>query len=609
MKLKQYQHPSKNPFRIIFICFACLCCLILTLVFSWIMFDRNKEIQNFYYQEKARMLSENLNSQLLSLEDLTQQLSINSAYRPSLVFKQKYNEVELLKTWKTYQDFSFFAKDLFLYYKESRNVFLTTGNTCDLYLYLDGLTEEEMSYIIPELTEPGSKLSLLSFQKKLYIFIPFHSVFDNMKNPIVLGNIICHDTLTEYFNLVSGGINGIISLYWDGELLYSSAENPAMMDSKDVLTATADGRLVLCYLPDSIPFSFDKLLISLTFIIVNILVLMVISHLFATKTYKPLAAIQQKYKNQHISAESQYKNVFDEIEAIIDNTLQYSTQAAEQITEKSTLLKQQVLLLLLNGTYSFDIQAYMNKLSIQLPGPFYFVSAIFFRDESVDDAFLTMLKKELEENYSPSDAGLVYVFCNYKQKRLYLICSLNAANKKDEMLDEIFAVVDSFTWHPAMGTGKTYTDITKLSASYLESLEHLNQNKEVDISKSESVFDISDTSWITELFYHATAEEALEDLDRHIASLQSANVSLLLQQYLFSSFIGIMGNLCHTNGISLSHDAMSLAVSARNLDVFQESARTLVKEFYEKLIQRQEQELYNEALQICTYCERTLYGL
>lgn len=606
MKFRQFQSNTKNPFQNIFTCFVGLCCLVLAVVFSWIIYDRNREMQSFYYQEKAQMLLESLNSQILSLDDLTKQLSINSAYRPSLIFRQKYNEIEFLKTWKNYQDFSFFTKDpkdLFLYYNydENSNVFLATGNTCDLNLYLEDLSGEEISYITEKLAEPGSNLSLFSFQEKLFILIPFYSIYDNTKSMIILGNIVHYDNLTKYFNFVSGNINGSISLYYDGELLYSSSEKIAAIDNREVLTATVDGRLILCYLPDGFSFPYVKILISFTCIILSVLALLGISHLFAIRAYKPLTKIRQKYKSQYVPAESQCRDVFDEIETIIENTIQHNTQASEQIAEKSALLKQQGLLLLLNGTYSFDIYAYMSTLSIHLPGPFYFVSVISLLDKSADRVSLTMLKKEFEENYSPSDAGLIYVFCNYNQNLLYLICSLNAANKKGEMLEDISAIVESFSLKSVMGTGKTYTELSKVSASYLESLEHLNQKANGATAEPKENFDVYDSSWMAELFCHASAEDALEDLNRHIVNLQLTNVSLLLQQYLISNFIGNMNNLCYANGITLSHDTISLAVSARNLEGFWDSAKILVQEFYDKLRLLQEKEMYNEALQICDF--------
>lgn len=43
-----------NPFLIAFICFALICCLILSTLFLFMLYEQDRESTKLYYQDKAK---------------------------------------------------------------------------------------------------------------------------------------------------------------------------------------------------------------------------------------------------------------------------------------------------------------------------------------------------------------------------------------------------------------------------------------------------------------------------------------------------------------------------------------------------------------------------
>ena len=99
-------------------------------------------------------------------------------------------------------------------------------------------------------------------------------------------------------------------------------------------------------------------------------------------------------------------------------------------------------------------------------------------------------------------------------------------------------------------------------------------------------------------------ETAISYLNQYIDRFDDAQLSLLMQQYIFSNFLGEVTKLARTHRIELSSQSLSLVISAKNLKSFCSGAQNIISEFCEKLIRSKEQETTDQTHRIFEFLNR-----
>lgn len=595
---------GKNPFRNPFLYCVVICCLVLSLVFFYMIYDSNKEMQDRYFQNKIEIVLDDFEVQLQTFEEMARKINIKNIYHPQTLNKSKYNENILLKDFEQYSEFSVLTEDCFLYYKGNNNIFHVMGNTVDLEVYLRTLSQENRQLLMKAMETEGDRKNILPVDKEIYILAPLKFYNSNVPEKVILGCVVDKDVLGERFQMVSGGLNGNISLYRNDVLLYCNQETACTAQTKDVLTAAIPGgEYIIYYKPEGYGlFSLERVLLQLLLILADMLLIVVIANIFAKKTYQPILDISDKYRGARaLSEQTQYKNALEEIEDIIDSALKKSAFASRQVEQNREMLKRQILRMLLNGTYLFDMQSSLDKADIYLPGPFYYVISISFEgEENVKDDFLILLQKDLEELSTEDDGEYIYAVCGCEQKQLWVILSLAMCEKKKETEEYVREVAGSFSYEPSFGVGRVYESMSKISASWLESIDDLSERAGKQ-NKGGFIYESSDLHGIMEALSRGAKKEALEGLRRYTVNLEEMNLSVLMRQYVFVDFTSEIIGLGKSYRIELSKQNISLIIAAKNLESFQEAARELIGEFcdsYHLLLKARKNE---EAVRICDY--------
>lgn len=566
-------------------------------------------MQRSYYQKRIDIVLKDFESQMQSLDKLAIILSADTKYQYSTLTQKNYNEIVMLEDLETYRYSSPLSDEFFLYY-ESLNpnaIYHSTGCTINLDVYLKPLPEAESQQLKDALHNIGQTTELLPLNNGIYAIMPFKSGNRSKTSRALLVYFISADDLGERFQVVSGGLTGTISLYCKESLLYCNQEVPCTAETAKVLTSTSQKEnFTLCYLPkiDLVSYDYNSLsYFQIFLILMDILLIMTISRIFAQKAYSPLKNLHSKYSDSKVPPNDEnYNNIFSELDGIISNALQQLEAATMLVEEKQELLKQQILRQLLNGTNFSNIQPYLEKLNISLPGPYFYVICISFSHETVDQDFLILLKKELEQINVSNDNEHVYVISNTANSQLWAICSVPCHEHKNEMTELVSEVSGSYSFKPIIGIGKVYDSLSKISASWLEGIANLsNDSSEEEENHHDFIYNPHNLSGLEDALSAESAEEALNWLECYTEELKDQATSLLMQQYIFAQFIGEISKLSGKNQITLSNQSISLLISARNVPDFQEAAQKAILEYLDKFRSRIQYKKNDQDCRICEY--------
>ena len=333
--------------------------------------------------------------------------------------------------------------------------------------------------------------------------------------------------------------------------------------------------------------------------VIDIFLVFIITNVFAERAYKPILNISQKYKNLTLKEENSCDNALEEINYMMDNILQSNLEANQQIQQNREMLKDQILHMLLEGKYTIDMGAYLDRAQIRLPGPWFFVLSISFEEEAqVTEQFLHQLQKELEQVSDAAKAIFVYTLCNFSRKLINVICSIETIEKKDELSETICDVAESFRYEPIIGIGNEYKTLTNLSASWLESMDniHCRRKQTPEEQNQEFIYDSKELRKIATALEMGNESSALEGLEAYILELKQAPLSLLMQQYIFADFMGEITRLGKKFHLVLSKQNISMLISSKNINDFEAAARIVIHDFcrgYSNMKQQLiEEELY-----------------
>lgn len=296
----------KNPFRVFFFAVAVICCIVLSIVFYYISYTNNKKTQEQYVQEKIELIMGDFEKQLEMMEDISQRIASNYEFYPYYFKKSIARELSMLETFKQYQYYTTLTDEYFLYYGENY-IYRSMGSTLDLELFMQTKSENEeewqwfretLTELREELTEIRGDLKVLAIFDEIYVLIPLRLSGGGQQNTAVLGFVVETDNLKERFGMVSGGIEGEITLYGEDGILYSNQAEPCGAEQKNVQTAvSSDGRYRFCYCPQmeySTQSSIFFLLILL--FVIEVFLVVVIANIFAERAYKPIQVMTEKFR-------------------------------------------------------------------------------------------------------------------------------------------------------------------------------------------------------------------------------------------------------------------------------------------------------------------------
>ncbi len=599
-----------NPFTKTFWGIGIICCVFLSCIFFYVNYAESVKVQESNNLEKAEMMMEEFDSQLEYIEEVALKLSVDDTYQLRTLKKDKYNEILLLEDLALYEQYSTLIKEYFLYYGDYR-IFHSVGNIIQLSTYLEDISTEKQEEITNELMklvagETGKlrQATIMEADGDLYVMVPFRVLDAKEKANVVMTAVLSRKDLNNRFNILIGGVAGTVCLFEEDQLLYCNRETPYQGSDKGVLTAYSEkGNYQLCYHPDTETKTYTLLIAQYLLLFLMALVfVIVLGNIFAEKAYRPIAELSDKYgKTIPLGEEVKHENALEEISYMMENVIQNNTIKNEEINKHQRMLKNQILQLMLEGS-TFVTEPYLCKLQITLSGPYYCVFSICFQEtEEFTEEFFYELQEKIEKLSGQEECRQVYGVINFEKKRLHLICSFEDQIEKEELEEEIRSIVRASKRDAMWGMGNTYTSLSRLSASYMESLDNIQRERECNDIQQGFIYDEQSLWRISRALLEGQETEAVEALNCFVEEMKSGMVSVLMQHYVFASFLSEVSRQAAKCQIELSQQSISLIVTSKDAESFYEAARELIHEFCVAVVNSRKQAEVEEDIRICEY--------
>lgn len=605
---------KENPFRISFFAITLICCIALSIVFFSISYTNNKEAQKRYAQEKLTLILNDFEKQLEMIEDISLRIVSNYEFYPYYFEKNMARKLSMLETLGQYKYYTPLTDEYFLYYGDDR-IYRFSGSTLnfELFLQMKSKSEEERNLFRKTVEEVSEGLTEIKGEEKvfaifdeIYVLIPLKMNGGGQQNTAVLGFAVAKDSLKERFDIVSGGIKGRIALYGEDGILYANEEKPCLPEQKNVLTAVSmDGRYHFCFQPQKESNMLSSLfLLQILLILMDIFLLIAVANIFAKRAYRPLQIMTEKYREKTSKKKGQHGNALDELNYMMDSMLQSNLEANLQIQKNQEILRNQILQMIMNGSASPEMLSYLDKAGISLPGPFYCVLSISFEEEDVTKSFLNGLQKELEQIPDANEKEYIYTICSEERKLINVICSIRTEEGKQEMIETICDVAESFSYQALIGMGNTYQGLNNVAASWLESMDEVQSRKRgFEQEGNTFVYHMEELRRVTAALENGNEAEALERLERFVAKLNQGPMSMLMLQYILADFLGEVRKICERYRQEVSKQNASMLISARKVQDFEQAAKKIIHEFCENYGQIKSQMKEAKSEQICEYIQ------
>lgn len=586
---------KKNPFYNSFLSVVIICCVVLNCVFFYISYRNENAAREKYAREKAEQAMVELETQLQSMREVAMRAASNYKFHPSYFKGNIVNEFSMLQNFVQYKYYIALTNEYFLDYGE-KWIYYSSGttSTLDLFMQSKSKNEEEHQRFRKELEELRKGLTeicgypkVLSIFNEIYVLIPFRVSGDEQCDVAVLGFVVEKSALEKRFQLAGAGMEGGMTLYGEDGVLYSNQEELCSADQKNVFTAVSQNEVyTFCYQPESEYNTWGGLfLVVLVLALVDLFLVLIIANLYAMKTYEPIRVLTDVYREKVSDKESQYESGLGELEYIMDNMLQHNIEANLQIQENQKIMRNQILRIVMENSASTDVLSYLDKVDICLPGPLYCVLSISFEEEAgVTKDFLESLQEELEQVSCENEKEYVYTICSLEGKVLNVLCSVYKEERKDELIEAVCDVAESYIYKPMIGIGNVYRDISNLSASWLESMDELQDKKrrrDEKKGKEGFVYRVEELRRISAALESGNEVAAKKRLRYFIEGFGEKPVSILMLQYILADFLGEMRMLGEKYGVEVSKQNVSQLVSVRSVQNFEKVAKHMIHEFCE----------------------------
>ena len=548
-----------NPYLLYYFSFAIVCCVTLSVIFLFINYQNVKRTEDNYNQEKLGLVCEMLDTHLESQRGITYLISRWKEYQPYYFRQNKYYELEMLEDFNARNVSLALEGMAFIYYDGDEVIFRNDGKKQSLkqYFNFNEYDEAECEVIATALQEVWKGIRVYSIADSLY-FMSSINVTESIGNSnAVYCFVVQQNDLEERIQVVSGGLKGNYAIYVADQVVYSNSENPCSVTWAGVISATTqNGQMQICWLPEGIMFPGHMLPLQILLLLSVLLMIFVFASYFAWKSFLPIKGMAEKYRESVSGTDEQeYKNILEELNYMMDAVLKNNMEINEQLADFLYTLAEQ----------------------------------------------LELLNDFLQEKH-------VAVLCDAPLKAVYVLCSMDEEEQYEELKENVQEVVDSFERNLKVGCGKVYSDLSKGAASYLESLDNVHKyaaaQKSLQTENTELIYSKSDIYRICSEMALGNEEGVTRAINSYVERLRSSNVSLLMQQYIFSNFISEVSKTAFDNQIELEQSSVSLLVSARNLNGFLEAASVLVHDYCTKLKDKQEQIAHDEAYQVCAYIRK-----
>lgn len=599
---------------------------ILPLIIMTIFLYKNnvvnlqKDIENSNLS-KLTQVKEFTDMRIKELELTSIKIGFDSRLIPYMMKNDSSKAEEGIIELGRYKANNMFVEDILLYFRGDETIYSPQGmsslNTLTEYTYR--LTKEKKESFIEQIKsiktpiiKPSEKVDV--YQRGEQEFITYmRPVSGNLAEPFAtviffirketFGKMI-KDILGELEGavyildsdmnvLVSENSSGLAGLQSIGVLATSlqqngvksvkiSRENYSLINTKSDST----GWTFLIIMPTA---QFFKKAIYMKTLIWSVVLVMTVLGVglavtLSINNYRPIKRLESIVRLQRPQfAKKREKNEIDEITDTMAYALSENKYLTEQITSQRPMIKDQVLLMLLQGRFvsKDDIDTQLTNLNIILHGPLYTVMIIsgYGSNKSSEftahkDAVLDIIKQTL------SEAGTAYAAELVHENVIALITNLSDTGNVEQssiskdLYNNLKGKVDVPFF---IGVGKIYDDIMYINRSFIEAsaaVEYGEMRRDSDIIFFTDVTDLQKQYWypaeeqmrFLQSLKQGDRNVALENLEKMLINIKAKNLSPEILKCVSFDVINTVIKALHEINIELSSEELQELVDFTSLD-------------------------------------------
>lgn len=302
-----------------------------------------------------------LENQYEELENIAVNICSNNDYRLNDMNNTAVHDIELLKGFKQYVNFSPLARQYFLVYSYLNKIFTSTGNTSYFNYYAPvniGISYDLTNGALRRITECREPYFERSGSNILAVF-PLRIFNEKDERTASLCFILNDNMLMDYLNRMTVGLPERFTVFLNGEMLFCRGEEilrdaPAGKQGP-FFTESTKGKIGIV---SAVQFSELQLLFSrntwlILVTLAFLIAVLLLSVLLAKLTLRPLDQLIRKYEPESTRADDQFR----QLDSILANLDAQNSSARYQ-------LKNHLLNLLLRGEYSDRLMERWSMLGV-----------------------------------------------------------------------------------------------------------------------------------------------------------------------------------------------------------------------------------------------------
>lgn len=590
-----------NPYILSYMSLAFVCCMVLSIIFMYVNIYNEKKLYESNHQKKIILMAEEIDSILASVHDLALKITINKHFQPFYFEVNDYYEIITIQELENYANSYPEIDEAFLCYGEQK-IFHSSGYTMNIDTFTGSWGNEAKEAFLSNLRE-ARELYFLAVDDTLYITQPFEVIkTEKMETQMATLTVgIYFENLEKRLDRACAGIDGKVSIAYQGNTIYSSDVDDKSVNLKKIMTQEAkNSGIIVNYFPYKAARMNLMLPLWVLSIISGVIFLLFVAFMYAKRTYKKIEDIALKF-GEYVNLPNEYQSAdkLKEISNIMDIVLENNEENRKLLEQKQEALCNQVLKMLLSAHYFKDVYQYLERLDLHLPGPFYFVCSVLFQEEPGSED-IAELRKQMELASAPEENRYVYVVMSEYSERplLNMICSLQNAEEKEEFAELLQEIAGSIGREMSCESGSICNRLSAINASYLESMDKIQKKGQ---RKTGYLGGQTDLQQVFDALRRGDEEAALIAFQFYVNSALKDIRSFLAQKIIYSNFLNEIVRLAREEKVELLNSDISSIVSANNVEEFCNSGATLIRNYCGYVRQKGRSVKNDTASQICEY--------
>ena len=175
--------------------------------------------------------------------------------------------------------------------------------------------------------------------------------------------------------------------------------------------------------------------------------------------------------------------------------------------------------------------------------------------------------------------------------------------RKSELTEHICEVAGSHGHEVVVGVGNIYQNLSKVSASWLESIDNMHKMAigQNGLTVQGFLRETDELLRISAALSRGDEEKAVTSFLRYIEKFENGQMSFLMQKYIAADFLGEISKIAKEKNINLSNQSISLIMSAQSIEGLKEASCEMMHLFCVSVKQKAVDTEKNESQKIYEY--------